>query len=85
MKNKISRENELEHTFVEEVFLGVIGGSSILDCIHEAIIFAAKNEVKVRFSHNGVIVEIELDTLIEKIYEKWAKGLKKKVKDHETK
>jgi len=79
MKNKISRENELEHTFVKEVFLGIAGSSDILDCIHEAIVFAAKNEIKVKFSHNGVIVEIELNTLIEKLYEKWNRKLKGKV------
>lgn len=81
MKNKISQENELEHTFVKEVFLGIVGSSSILDCIHEAIIFAAKNEVEVKFSHNGVIIEIELDTLVEKLYSQWDTELRKKVKE----
>lgn len=81
MKNRISRENELENFSVKEVFLRVVGSANITDCIHEAIVFAAKNEVKVKFSHNGVIVEIELDTLVERLYNKWDKELKKKVKE----
>ena len=81
MKNRISRENELENFSVKEVFLRVVGSPDIIDCIHKALIFAAKNETKVKFSHNGVIVEIELDSLVEKLYEKWNKELKQKVKE----
>ncbi len=61
-----------ENLTVNEVTLKAIGGTEVLDCIKDAMIYAIKHmETKVFMSHNGIKIRINLELHYDKYYKEW--------------
>ena len=70
----------LEFTTITELNIKARAGASIYDCIAEAISISATEGVSVNIEHQGVVIKINTESLIEEKYNEWDKKLQESTK-----
>ena len=64
-----------KHTNATEIYLKAMCGSDMFECIREAVVVCAEQNVDCVISHNGVEVEVSVWNLVSSVYEEWEKKL----------